>query len=189
MPRMAFQCWGDSTYSVGGEPYAQIPRRLLGKLSRSAQLVLDALLEALGSNTVTDIRDKDIAAKTGLHLRTIQRALFMLDHVLKAIIRKRSDGRRDIELKDRLASSREDVKTEKVEATTEAKAKVAEEVKRAISDMAAIGWTPVNQDGKYWARIPGVNGPEPDQELRDRLRRLQFEIRALVMQQGRPAKE
>jgi hypothetical protein len=196
MPRLAYQTWGESTYSVGGEAYAQIPRRLLGKLSRSAQILLNALLEILGHQTATDIRDKDIQAKTNLHLRTIQRVLRLLEHELKAIIRNRSNGRREIVLVDRLAVSYEDLeKTEQAAAGAEIKAKqgvttTAREVQRALTDMAALGWVPLFEPGgKCWGRIPGRSQDEPDVELRLRLRRYEFEIRALVEQQGRPAKE
>ncbi len=199
-----YSAFGDLTYSPDGEAYAQVPRSVMGRLSRRAQTVLDALLDHLGKLTATNIRDKDLREKTGLNLRTIQRALHELHRKLSVIDRIRADGRRVIVLIKRLLDK---PKPETAAPAKKGKAAIkppsgtnlpGEEEERqrkrdtatwAIDKMRRFGWEPQIADGKLvWQPLAGMPQEPPDSDLKAYIAHRAADIRAVV-EQTRPARE
>jgi hypothetical protein len=201
-PLPAYNVGGARVYSAAGEPYAQIPRSLMGLLSKRAQRVLDALLRVLGAHTQTDIRDVDLRELTGLSMRVIQKGLFDLHRVVGAISRTRGGGRRIIELTkkllDRLPSAepvpaRATAKRQ-AEATVGPNQRSVEQTRReraawVIDCMASLGWEPSIVSGELrWRPRADMDQQKPGASLQSMALRFRADIRALI-EQSSPRRE
>jgi DNA-binding transcriptional regulator YhcF (GntR family) len=195
---------GESIYSPDGKEYFQLPKSLFGRLSRRAQLVLGAIKEYAEQTTATNARDKDLANKTGLHLRTIQRALQDLEKVsVEAIKRIRGGGLRVIELATKLLDTKPDEKEPEKKTSAPTSGKKAKEpdrepsavetrrkaVEAFIESMAFHGKAPqlVGRD-LQWEPIPGAEQRDLHPALESKLELYAADVRRLL-ERTRPARE
>ena len=191
---------GESIYSSDGEPYIQLPRSVMGKLSRRAQLVADAIIEFAAQTTGTNARDQDLEKKTDLNRRTIQRALQDLEAAgIELIKRWRSGGRRVIELTkqllDQLPKPKPKPATKKPAAKPEPSRVMSDEEtrrergQRIIDAHAVWGWEPrIEGTAVVWDAISGVEPREVIQEQLEFRHRFMADVRAII-DATRPARE
>jgi hypothetical protein len=200
--RVPIQSFGPPMYSPTGELYNQIPRSLMGRLSRRAQIVLDAIYDFIGNRSCTDATDRAFQQKTGLNPRTIQRALKDLEREgIEAIKRTRAHGRRLIEMIKRIrdAGPRQKAPAVKQPAPqapapaqlggmSAAIERQLHSARQTVDAMALCGYEPRIVEGKLkWHRLsPGERELTP--ELKARCERYAADIRKLV-ELTRPARE